>query len=258
MMPNVAGQASTRRQIFAYALLLAPVGVLPWLLGFATPGLRHRRRCCSAPASSGMPGRCCGWPDDDRVMKPAKALFALFAALSLRHLRRLSGRLRRRSRARHRRSMSMIDEKLELVTLTERQKKAQPQPLGRPSAWRWRCLVVIFYVATIVKFGHNLSRIDVMTDDEPPDSHRCRQEEQRTASSRRLPRLLRRHDRHGLCRGAALHDVLPGDRLWRHDAARRASNMPTVCSTATITVRFDANIGRRALGVRAGRSARSP
>ena len=37
MMPNVAGQASTRRQIFAYALVLAPVGVLPWLLGFATP-----------------------------------------------------------------------------------------------------------------------------------------------------------------------------------------------------------------------------
>src|SRR5690348_14560795 len=30
MMPNVAGQASTRRQIFAYSLILAPVGVLPW------------------------------------------------------------------------------------------------------------------------------------------------------------------------------------------------------------------------------------
>ncbi|MPT25060.1 MAG: protoheme IX farnesyltransferase, partial [Starkeya sp.] len=29
MMPNVAGPASTRRQIFAYALLLAPVGVAP-------------------------------------------------------------------------------------------------------------------------------------------------------------------------------------------------------------------------------------
>ncbi|TJV72614.1 MAG: protoheme IX farnesyltransferase, partial [Mesorhizobium sp.] len=37
MMPNVAGQASTRRQIFGYALILAPVGVLPWLLGFTTP-----------------------------------------------------------------------------------------------------------------------------------------------------------------------------------------------------------------------------
>ncbi|MDW6025813.1 heme o synthase [Mesorhizobium sp. BAC0120] len=36
MMPNVAGEASTRRQIFAYSLLLAPVGVLPWVLGFAS------------------------------------------------------------------------------------------------------------------------------------------------------------------------------------------------------------------------------
>ncbi|RVD35656.1 protoheme IX farnesyltransferase, partial [Mesorhizobium sp. M4A.F.Ca.ET.020.02.1.1] len=30
MMPNVAGQPSTRRQIFAYSLILPPVGVLPW------------------------------------------------------------------------------------------------------------------------------------------------------------------------------------------------------------------------------------
>jgi protoheme IX farnesyltransferase len=29
MMPNVAGEASTKRQIFAYALLVAVVGVLP-------------------------------------------------------------------------------------------------------------------------------------------------------------------------------------------------------------------------------------
>ena len=37
MMPNVAGEDSTRRQILAYALLLAPVAVLPWPLGFASP-----------------------------------------------------------------------------------------------------------------------------------------------------------------------------------------------------------------------------
>jgi protoheme IX farnesyltransferase len=36
MMPNVAGEASTRKQIFAYSLLLAPVGVLPWAFGFAS------------------------------------------------------------------------------------------------------------------------------------------------------------------------------------------------------------------------------
>jgi heme o synthase len=34
MMPNVAGEDSTRRQILAYALVLAPIGVLPWFLGY--------------------------------------------------------------------------------------------------------------------------------------------------------------------------------------------------------------------------------
>jgi protoheme IX farnesyltransferase len=36
MMPNVAGELSTRRQIFVYSLLLAPVGLLPWAFGFAS------------------------------------------------------------------------------------------------------------------------------------------------------------------------------------------------------------------------------
>lgn len=74
MMPNVAGEASTRRQIFAYAVILAPVGVLPWVLGYTS-------------AIYGVPAVVLGigfvwysWavlrmPDSDRVMKPAKALF---------------------------------------------------------------------------------------------------------------------------------------------------------------------------------------
>ncbi|MET3579738.1 protoheme IX farnesyltransferase [Mesorhizobium robiniae] len=36
MMPNVAGQASTRKQIFVYSLILTPIGVLPWAFGFAS------------------------------------------------------------------------------------------------------------------------------------------------------------------------------------------------------------------------------
>jgi protoheme IX farnesyltransferase len=36
MMPIVAGFASTRKQMFVYALLLAPVGVLPWVIGPAS------------------------------------------------------------------------------------------------------------------------------------------------------------------------------------------------------------------------------
>jgi protoheme IX farnesyltransferase len=37
MMPVVAGDRSTRRQILAYSILMIPVGALPWLLGFASP-----------------------------------------------------------------------------------------------------------------------------------------------------------------------------------------------------------------------------
>ncbi|WP_420959792.1 heme o synthase [Brucella sp. IR073] len=37
MMPNVRGEASTKLQILLYTLLVAPVGVLPWVMGFAGP-----------------------------------------------------------------------------------------------------------------------------------------------------------------------------------------------------------------------------
>ena len=35
MMPVVAGADETRRQIFIYTLILAPIGIAPWLMGFA-------------------------------------------------------------------------------------------------------------------------------------------------------------------------------------------------------------------------------
>jgi protoheme IX farnesyltransferase len=37
MLPVVAGEAETRRQIVLYTLILAPLGVAPWLMGFAGP-----------------------------------------------------------------------------------------------------------------------------------------------------------------------------------------------------------------------------
>ena len=36
MLPNVKGPGHTRRAIFGYALLLAPLGLMPWLMGFAS------------------------------------------------------------------------------------------------------------------------------------------------------------------------------------------------------------------------------
>jgi len=37
MLPVVAGLQETRRQILIYSLVLAPLGALPWLMGFAGP-----------------------------------------------------------------------------------------------------------------------------------------------------------------------------------------------------------------------------
>ena len=36
MLPNVKGADRTRRDIFLYSLLLAPLGLAPWLVGFAS------------------------------------------------------------------------------------------------------------------------------------------------------------------------------------------------------------------------------
>ncbi len=41
MLPVVAGVDETRRQILIYSVLLAPIGALPWLLGYAGLGLRR-------------------------------------------------------------------------------------------------------------------------------------------------------------------------------------------------------------------------
>jgi heme o synthase len=75
MLPNVAGTASTRRHIFAYSLILAPVGVLPFLLGYASPVYGV------ASALLGVVFLWHGWrvlrmSDEDTAMVPAKKLFA--------------------------------------------------------------------------------------------------------------------------------------------------------------------------------------
>jgi protoheme IX farnesyltransferase len=73
MMPNVAGQASTRKQIFTYSLLLAPIGVLPWAFGFVS----GYYGIVSTVLGAGFIWHA--WKIlviADKEMKPAKALFA--------------------------------------------------------------------------------------------------------------------------------------------------------------------------------------
>ena len=93
MMPNVAGEASTKRQVFAYSIPMALSGVAPALLGFASPAY-------------GMVAVLLGgvfvwraWlvlrmPEGDARMVPAKKLFGfsliylftIFAALLADHV----------------------------------------------------------------------------------------------------------------------------------------------------------------------------
>lgn len=73
MMPNVAGEASTRRQIFVYSVLLAVVGILPLAFGFASVvyGL--------VAIALGVGFVWHGWKllvAGDQGMKSAKALFS--------------------------------------------------------------------------------------------------------------------------------------------------------------------------------------
>jgi len=90
MMPNVAGHASTRRQIFAYTLAVAVTGVLPAALGYSSIVYG------AVAAALGIGFIVSAWkvlrmPDSDTVMRPAKALFAysllylfaIFAALMI-------------------------------------------------------------------------------------------------------------------------------------------------------------------------------
>ncbi|WP_159590693.1 heme o synthase [Chelativorans xinjiangense] len=88
MMPNVAGEEHTKRQIFAYAVLVAASGVLPSVLGFA--GMAYG--AVAAVLGGGFvwySWHVLRMDEGDRAMGPAKALFAyslvylfaIFAAL---------------------------------------------------------------------------------------------------------------------------------------------------------------------------------
>lgn len=74
MLPNVAGHATTKKQIFIYALLLAASGILPVVAGFASFAFG------AVAAILGVGFIWYSWqvlrmPESDTSMKPAKALF---------------------------------------------------------------------------------------------------------------------------------------------------------------------------------------
>ncbi|ABR59376.1 protoheme IX farnesyltransferase [Sinorhizobium medicae] len=86
MMPNVCGEATTKRQIVIYAVLTAISGICPTLLGFASLGYG----ALATALGLGFVGYSLGvlrMPEGDKRMVPAKKLFAfsivyLFAIFS--------------------------------------------------------------------------------------------------------------------------------------------------------------------------------
>jgi protoheme IX farnesyltransferase len=88
MMPNVAGEASTKRQIFAYSMLVAAIGVAPWLIGM-TSAVYGVVALALGAAFVWYAWKVLKMPESDRAMGPAKALFgyslvylfAIFAVL---------------------------------------------------------------------------------------------------------------------------------------------------------------------------------
>ncbi len=93
MLPVVAGSRETRRQILLYAMLLAPVGVLPWLFGHAGALYGMSAAVAGAVFVAGALRlhRAAG---EDAIRRAARRLFAssllylllLFAVLLIDHL----------------------------------------------------------------------------------------------------------------------------------------------------------------------------
>ena len=93
MLPNVAGEATTKVQILVYAVLTAVIAVVPAVLGFASVGYG----LFAAALGAGFVWYSVGvlrMPEGDRAMVPAKKLFAfsivylfaVFSGLMLDHL----------------------------------------------------------------------------------------------------------------------------------------------------------------------------
>lgn len=74
MMPVVSGMAETRKQILIYSILLAPIGVLPAILGFAS----FAYGVAASALGLGfviLAARVYRMTDHDKAMLPAKRLF---------------------------------------------------------------------------------------------------------------------------------------------------------------------------------------
>src|SRR5690606_24342055 len=143
-MPNVAGEASTKRQMFVYALLVAVSGVLPTLLGFAS--LYYG----VIAAALGVGFVWYSWrvlKVEDPPMKPAKALVGYSAI----HLCAIVAVLRPEAII-TRAGFESVSNENERIQPTEKQLKAR-RSRNIALALALMAFVVLVYVGSIVKLG---------------------------------------------------------------------------------------------------------
>jgi len=76
MLPVVAGQAETRRQILLYSIVLAPVGASPWLLGYSG-ALYGATAIVAGAAMIALSLQIAALGDNDEGIRAAKRLFGV-------------------------------------------------------------------------------------------------------------------------------------------------------------------------------------
>jgi protoheme IX farnesyltransferase len=76
MLPVVAGQAETRRQILLYSIVLAPVGASPWLLGYSG-ALYGVTAIVAGAAMIALSFQIAALGDNDEGIRAAKRLFGV-------------------------------------------------------------------------------------------------------------------------------------------------------------------------------------
>jgi protoheme IX farnesyltransferase len=76
MLPVVAGNAETRRQILLYSVVLAPVGASPWLLGYSG-ALYGVTAMVAGAAMIALPLQIAAAGDGDKGIRAAKRLFGV-------------------------------------------------------------------------------------------------------------------------------------------------------------------------------------
>jgi heme o synthase len=79
MLPVVAGAAATRRQILLYSILLVPVGVAPWAMGYAGPAF-GATACIAGAGMVGLAWRVFIHRSGSAAHRAASQMFALSIA----------------------------------------------------------------------------------------------------------------------------------------------------------------------------------